>query len=177
MKQRPFVMPPVFLRCFFLHLLVQREMYDSRLSFCCSLWKMAKPLYHHRSKRSEKFAVFTVFSALLLSNFSWSLSLLRPGTRFRICIPWLNKCMCTHTHTQADECAQPKWFFVHVLSPGEFKPRKFLIRTCGTNSLPTLRVCVCTLTSQFAPFLHRIGMYSKSQHANSCFHFPLRKFH
>lgn len=44
-----------------------------------------------------------------------------------VCASRLNKSI----HMQAK--TQPKWFFVQVLSPREFKPRKFLIRTCGTK--------------------------------------------
>lgn len=136
---------------------------------------MAKPLYHHRSKRSEKFAVFTVFSALaeqfFLISFVRSLAF-----RSRFCISSLNKYICIHIHYTLFTyklSAQPKWFFVHVLSPGEFKPRKFLIRTCGTNSLYVFR------SLAHSSYFHQSSMYSKSQHANSCFaiQFPFRKFH
>lgn len=114
----------------------------------------AKPLYHHRSKLRK----FAVFKRAFSSCCDFSICEQESGC-VCVCASRLNKSI----HMQAK--TQPKWFFVQVLSPREFKPRKFLIRTCGTNSLLLFSLSICI----------RLSMYSKSQHAKS--YFAPRKFH
>lgn len=82
----------------------------------------AKPLYHHRSKLRK----FAVFKRAFSSCCDFSICEQESGC-VCVCASRLNKSI----HMQAK--TQPKWFFVQVLSPREFKPRKFLIRTCGTK--------------------------------------------